>query len=548
MARLKIGYLLMLFFVGLLPFAARFLLHYPDERHYTDGAIRMVREGNWLVPKTPEGFPRFKKPILAYWVVAASYKLGGINVLASRLPFLLIGCATLWLTYLLALRIHGKSSAAILAVLILLSHPQFILCSTRSLPDALLCFSILLGAYGFMRLIVLGEKSAGAFWAAYIGAALAVLSKGLLGIGFVVFAWVFAWSRTKKLSTLRELFHWPSMLAGLIVAFGWFGAVLVLHGQEVWADFWGDQVSGNLGGAWWAPGYRMLLFILILVVNFLPWSLTFLEALVRKKFTRVPTPSERAAGWFILAWTTMLIVIFSLGTNVSTRYLLPAAPLLAVFLGWKLENTTDELLFSIKRLAKVFFVIFAASAILVLVISAQLAGWKVSLLLLLVILLLAGALALAAFRGWELTSSETLAVTIFLFFPLVSLSLQQLVLPSKAEQIVNGLQRFNSGRNQDVLFMGSSADASQIHVCSKGNIQILAKQLSDLSTAGRSAIVVFPEHDRATVLDNGYRLRAQVAEEFHPRSAGGFLHALLHGGLAGYYDQNLQKYFVAVPK
>ncbi|HKI70252.1 MAG TPA: glycosyltransferase family 39 protein, partial [Verrucomicrobiae bacterium] len=253
MARLKIGYLLLLFLFGLLPFAAHFLLHYPDERHYMDGAIYMVRDGSWVAPKTAEGTLRFQKPILPYWTVAAGYELGGINVLMSRLPFLLIGGLTLWLTYRLALRLYRDTSVAILAALILLSHPQFILGSTRSMPDGLLCFSVLLGAYGFLRLIVLEEKSAGAFWAAYGGVALAVLSKGLLGIGLLAFAWGFAWSRTRKLATLRQLLHWPSMLTGAFVAFGWFATVIILHGHEVWATFWDDQVSGNLGGTWWSP-------------------------------------------------------------------------------------------------------------------------------------------------------------------------------------------------------------------------------------------------------------------------------------------------------
>ena len=548
MARLKIGYLLLLFFVGLLPFAAHFLLHYPDERHYTDGAIHMVRSGNWLVPKTPDGVSRYKKPILAYWLPAASYEIGGINVLASRLPFLLVGCGTLWLTYLLALRLYQNSSAAVLAALILLSHPQFILCSTRSLPDGLLCFSISLGAYGFMRLIVLGEKSARAFWAAYLGAGLAVLSKGLLGVGLVAFAWTFAWSQNRKLSTLRALVHWPSMLAGFVVAFGWFGVVLTRHGREVWADFWGDQVSSNLGGAWWTPGYRMLLFVAVLAVNFLPWTVTFLEALVRKRLLRLQGPSEKGADRFILSWTAFLIFVFGLGTNVSTRYLLPAAPLFAIFLAWKLQNATGELIFSIQRLAKFFFAIFAAAALVVLAISAQLAGWETSLLLLIVVLLLTGALALAAFRHWELTPSETLAIIIFLFFPLVSLALQQLLLPSKAGQIVSGLQRFEPVQERHLYFVGSPADASQIHVCSKGKIQILAKRDTELPTAKAGNLVVFPESKIATIVSKGYHPGVPVAEEFRPQSAGEFVRALLNGKLTNYRDQNVQRYFVATPQ
>ena len=49
-----------------------------------------------------------------------------------------------------------------------------------------------LSAFGFLRLVVFEEFTAGAFWLAYGGAAGAAVSKGLLGAGIVVFAWAFA--------------------------------------------------------------------------------------------------------------------------------------------------------------------------------------------------------------------------------------------------------------------------------------------------------------------------------------------------------------------
>ena len=51
---LNIWHLVMIFAVAVLPFAATFALPYPDERHYTDGALQMLRDHDWLVPKTPE--------------------------------------------------------------------------------------------------------------------------------------------------------------------------------------------------------------------------------------------------------------------------------------------------------------------------------------------------------------------------------------------------------------------------------------------------------------------------------------------------------------
>ena len=92
------------------------------------------------MPKTAAGAPRLQKPPLAYWSVAASYAAFGTGVATSRLPFLLAGCGTLLLVYQMARRLTGNAETARLAAVVLLSHPQFFLCSIRSIPDALLRF------------------------------------------------------------------------------------------------------------------------------------------------------------------------------------------------------------------------------------------------------------------------------------------------------------------------------------------------------------------------------------------------------------------------
>src|SRR5262249_13385367 len=155
----RIGLIVLLFFVGLCPFAASFVAHHPDERHYTDAALWMLQKGDYLVPHCADGSVRFEKPGLTYWAIAGSYALFGISPLTSRLPFLLAGCGVLWLTYRLALRLSRQESVARLAALLMLCHPLLILSATRSTPDVLLCFFVLLSAYGFLGLVAGGQPS-----------------------------------------------------------------------------------------------------------------------------------------------------------------------------------------------------------------------------------------------------------------------------------------------------------------------------------------------------------------------------------------------------
>jgi len=134
-SRLNIWQLVFIFALAALPFAATFTIPYPDERHYTDGAMAMLRDHDWLTPKTPEGLPRFNKPPLAYWATTASFALFGVSPLAARLPFLLAGCGTILLTWRLARKLTGSENIALLAALIVLSHVQFLLAAVRNIPD-----------------------------------------------------------------------------------------------------------------------------------------------------------------------------------------------------------------------------------------------------------------------------------------------------------------------------------------------------------------------------------------------------------------------------
>jgi 4-amino-4-deoxy-L-arabinose transferase-like glycosyltransferase len=57
----------------------------PDESAYAESVREMREQGDWLVPHL-YGEPLLDKPILIYWVIAASYQLLGESELAARLP------------------------------------------------------------------------------------------------------------------------------------------------------------------------------------------------------------------------------------------------------------------------------------------------------------------------------------------------------------------------------------------------------------------------------------------------------------------------------
>lgn len=517
--RMQIGHWILAFALVALPFAATYALYYPDERHYTDGALMMLKQGNWLVPHTATGAPRFEKPPLTYWLVAASYAMFGTGVLTSRLPFLLASCGALWLTYRLTRRLTGKTEIALLAAVILLSHPQFFLCSIRSIPDALLVFFITLSAYGFLRLIALEEFTVGAFWMAYGGAAGAALSKGLPGAGIILFAWAFAFWQKRDWGAVKKIIHGPSLAVAVVLVAGWFGYIFWYRGARALNTFFVDQVTGNIHGHLWSPIERVLLFALILIFNFLPWSATAGEWLVRKH-GRITGDVPPLARNFLLACVALMIACFAFGEVISLRYLLPGAPLLAVLLADCLQSTEGEpLFFSLRRILKVVLVVLVLAVATAYFIDYQ---WPMATILLALPcgLILIGIAILGSGARWRkaVTAREALGLGILTGWLIFLTAAMPILLPDRAQQIAKTLRQSQTDPSDPVLLIGDVKLASRVRVLlGKGWTVVQTNTLVAVAAMDYTRVLI-TEKEASEFSDHGWAVQtAAISFKIPPR-------------------------------
>ena len=325
--------LLLLFCVLVGPFALDFHLHYPDEIYYRDAAVKMLQTGDYLTTYLGSGELRFKKPILTYWAVLAGFKLFGVHAFGSRIFFLLAGAATVGLTYLLGKTIFGDRKIAGTAALIAASNPILIFASTRSIPDVLLVLTMTGSALGFAGLLRDGEQAKKKFlWLLYLGLALAFEVKGLPamalgGIG-ILYLRFNPWQRV----SWKKLLYLPALLVALGIAMFWFVAMWQLHGPVFLAIFLEDQVGTRVTS-------RLLLVLqngtvasLLLVGMFLPWVAL---AIPKAKDTLVTAWKENPQFFaFALLWGLAILGMGALTSKFYERYLLPVAPVLALWLAW----------------------------------------------------------------------------------------------------------------------------------------------------------------------------------------------------------------------
>lgn len=315
------------------PFALDFHMHYPDEIYYRDAAVKMLQNGDYLTTYLGSGELRFKKPILTYWAVLAGFKLFGVNEFGSRIFFLLAGAATVGLTFLLAKTLFRNAKIAGLSALIMAANPVLILSSGRSIPDVLLVLTMTMSAVGFAGLLRDGEKTHQKYlWLMYLGLALAFEVKGLpavalggLGIGVLLFN---PWKRI----SWKKLLHIPALAVSLVIALFWFVAMWKIHGPAYLDSFLEDQVGIRVASRILLIFQNGLLAVAFLVVMFLPWSALLFPKF--KKTLQLLWKENPQFFVFALFWGLAILGMGALTSKFYERYLLPVAPVLAVWIAW----------------------------------------------------------------------------------------------------------------------------------------------------------------------------------------------------------------------
>ena len=316
-------------FIAQSPLAAVMQFHHPDERYYTDAALLMVESGDYGTPRFYDGTLRPHKPLLAYWLIAGSFRLFGISMLSARLPSLLSGALLLVLTYRLGWTATRRRETALLAACLTASQYTFVLCSNRATPDIFLTTALVLGFLGLFRALQRGRADACALAAVFGGAGCAILAKGLLGLVFLLFAG----GCLNQMDGARRPWRLLALVVSLIIVVGGYAFMVSSFDAEFVHGFLYDQVIGRfVKDNWWHKPLNTLGYLLLTPMLFIAWWPLLARRETRARLLAlVRQPRER---WVVAAglWMLACAVIFGLGNKLTARYVFSAVPLLAVLL------------------------------------------------------------------------------------------------------------------------------------------------------------------------------------------------------------------------
>jgi len=319
-----------------------------SEGRYAEMCRNMAKTGNFLEPMFwHDGvYQSFDgKPPFFFWMGGWSIRLFGCNEFAVRLPSLLAAVLTVLAVWFVLARFRNRTAAG-MGAFMLVSGAFFYLFSGAVITDMILCLSISGALFAYMFFLAEPErknrKLASLVMFALLG--LGMLTKGPVAIvlfGMPAFFWHLL---NKEWKILKDHAWVTGIILFLVISVPWFylmhrenpGFLEYFFVNENFLRFvsheYGDRYGAgrelHYGASIWA----------FLVVNF-PWVLTAAYVLIRKStrpVLNVKNPSADPVEGLAFLGFIVPTLFWALTSRLTVSYLLPTAPMFAVWLAARL--------------------------------------------------------------------------------------------------------------------------------------------------------------------------------------------------------------------
>jgi len=312
---------------GILPLVGR------DEPRYVQIGREMLNSGDWITPRLG-GFTWFEKPVLLYWMVAASFSIFGVSEWAARLgPALCgLGCG---LSVWWAVRSMNEKWAN-WSGLALLSSGGMLAFAHGATFDIVLTFCVALALASWwkaQRATEWTNKLLALFW---VGVGLAFLAKGL--VAFVLTLGTVGLYALLRRERVKLGFWWGLPLA-LLVSLVWYGPMVWVNGEKFVNEFFVQHQFQRFTSDKYKHHQPFWYYLEILPILTLPWTPFLVGALwkLRQSNLREAT-EEQQLKTFALAWMIVPVAFFSISGSKLPGYILPALPGAAILIGAALNQ------------------------------------------------------------------------------------------------------------------------------------------------------------------------------------------------------------------
>ncbi|RKP54795.1 glycosyltransferase family 39 protein [Pararobbsia silviterrae] len=308
-----------------------------DEGRYAEMAREMFVTHDWITPRY-NGLKYFEKPPLQTWANALTYAMFGIGAWQARLYTALTGFVGILVLGFTGTRVFNRS-VGFFAALALAASPYWFSMGHFDTLDMGLSFWMQVTLCTLLlaqRAHLAPWKQRFWMWACWASMALAVLSKGLVGVILPGAVLVLYTLIARDWALWKRLYLGSGLVIFFAISVPWF--VLVEQRNPGFLNFFFivQQFERYLTPAQNRPG-PIYYFVPVLLIGFLPWlSLT-------GQSVRYAVRLQRQNNGFspvllLLVWAAFIFLFFSVSHSKLLSYVLPVAPAIALLIGLYLPH------------------------------------------------------------------------------------------------------------------------------------------------------------------------------------------------------------------
>jgi len=310
----------------------------PDEGRYAEISREMLATGDFVTPRL-NGVVYLEKPPLFYWGNALSMALLGETEFAARFFTATVAVGGVLLTWWMGTSLAGWRTGLFSAMILSTSLYHYTIGRANTL-DMTLAVTVIVAIFPAYLYLSGKRERRGYLHLSYAGAALAFLTKGLIGIVFpaaILLLWLLLSRRPREIGRAISL---PGIAVFLSIALPWVVLVQRANPDFLWFFFvrehflrYATKMHQRYQPFWY--------FLPVVVGGMLPWLVFARRAglAVRARAGEYFAAQDRR---FLLCWVLFVFLFFSFSRSKLPTYVAPLFPPLAVLFGRALDLWADR--------------------------------------------------------------------------------------------------------------------------------------------------------------------------------------------------------------
>lgn len=326
----------------------------PVEGNYAQTAKEMLNSGDYFSPRIYGNY-WYDKPVFFYWELMAAFKIFGINEFAARFFPALMATFGVIATFLFARKLYDKKVGFIAAIILMTSLEYWYL-AHAVITDMTLFVSVSLTLVFFY--IGYTENRSRYFYIAYVFSAVAVLTKGPIGLalpGLIILLFLLS---EKNVSYLKKLCIPTGIVLFLLIVSTWYYPMYKIHGSDFIVTFLGVHNVLRASVSEHPEVNVWYYYTIVFLGGFFPWSFYVIPKIIgeyckkfkenfkgefkynlkdnlKAKFKQISFTRDEK---FLLIWAVSVFAVFQSFATKYVTYTLPYMMPISVLFAVKLRE------------------------------------------------------------------------------------------------------------------------------------------------------------------------------------------------------------------